>query len=252
MNCRLPFCCRGFLLMVLCGGLSLLASAETAAPAPSTYAPAKELAGQIAAFIKQMESELSSEGDYGDEQKDRVIKDANTLIVLAQVMAHHDEDHLLRKAAAPLMSSATKLADAAEEYAAAKAALAEVKQALASSAGGDVSWEPAADLAQLMKQVPIINNRLRAGVTGKRFDRTLEQNIGYATTLAAIAQTSMYDTAYCASKEEESTWARICADMRTAAAEIQAAVRKKDQAGARTGLEKMVKTCDACHLDFRD
>jgi hypothetical protein len=40
--------------------------------------------------------------------------------------------------------------------------------------------------------------------------------------------------------------------MRAAAAEVHTAVRKKDQAAAKIGLDKLVKSCDACHADFRD
>jgi hypothetical protein len=230
----------------------LLLAGDDATTKPSAYAPAADVAGQMELFVRQMEMDLASETDYGDEQKERIAKDANTLIALAQVMGNHDQEHALRKAAPAVLAAAGKLADASGEFSQAKTALAAVKQAMQSAQGGEVSWDAVADLSLLMKQVPIVNNRLRAGVASKRFDRTIDQTAGLAATLAAIAQVSLHNTAYCSSKDEESTWARICADMRNAAAEVNAAVRKKDQATARIGLEKVVKTCDACHADFRD
>jgi hypothetical protein len=238
--------------MVVLFAMPLFAGDTAPAPKPSSYAPAADLASQIESFIKQIDADLASEAEYGADQKSRVAKDANTLIALAQVLANHDEDHPLRKAAPAVVKTARDLADAADEFADAKKALAAVKESLRSMAGGQANWEPAAELGQLMKQVPIVNNRLRAGVTGKRFDRLIEQNAGLATTLAAMAQVSTYDKAYCSSKEEESTWEKVCGDMRSAAADVQVAVRKKDVAAARDGLEKLVKTCDACHADFRD
>jgi hypothetical protein len=232
--------------------MPLLAGDEPADAKPSAYAPAQDLAAQIDVFVKQIEADLANEADFGQDQQGRVAKDANTLVVLAQVLANHDEDHALRKAAPAIVTAAGKLAGAASNYKNANTALAELKQSLQSTKGGPAAWEPVAELAQLMKQVPIVNNKLRAGVTGKRFDRMLDQNAGLATTLAAIAQASLHDKAYCSDKDEEAKWARVCADMRAAASEVRVAVRKKDQSAARSGLDKLVKTCDTCHLDFRD
>ena len=243
---------RHFALLILVSGLPLIAADKAELKKPSSFASAQEVVAQIEIFVKQIETDLGGESEYGDEQKGRVVKDASTLVVLAQLLGNHDEDHPLKKAAAALVTASRKLADDADEAATAKQALAAVKEALKSTAGGTVAKEPVAELAQLMKQVPIVNNKLRSGVTGRRFDRTIDQNAGYATTLAAIAEASQADTAYCSSKEEEGTWAKICLEMRDAAAEVRAALRSKDQAAAKTGLEKLVKTCDACHHVFRD
>jgi hypothetical protein len=246
----------GRIFLVLALALPLLAGDTGPAPKPSSFAPTPDLSAQIDWFIKQLESDLASAAGYGKEQRERVAKDANTLIVLAQVLASHDEDHPLRTAAASLVPAARELADAADDFAGAKTALTAVKSSLRAAPGATegpgARLEPVAELSQLMKQVPIVNNRLRLGVTGKRFDRSVDQNAGLATTLAAIAHASAFDTAYCSNKEQESTWVRICAEMRSAAAEVQFAVRRKDQSAAKVGLDKLVKTCDACHADFRD
>ena len=120
------------------------------------------------------------------------------------------------------------------------------------AAEGEVELDRTADLQALMKQVPIVNNHLRRGVTGKRFDRMVDHNAGHAATLAAIAQASMYCTDYCEDDEGKTKWAKICADLRDAAAEMQVAVRRKDVAMATEGLARIVKTCDLCHEAFRD
>lgn len=221
-------------------------------PKPSSYAPAQDLAAQIDVFVKQIENDLAAEADYADEQKDRIVKDANTVVVIAQVLANHDEEHALRKAAPEIVTAASKLAESTGKYSDAKSAFDALKMSLQSAKGGEVGWKPVAEVASLMKQVPIVNNKLRAGVTGRRFDRTIDQSAGQAATLAAIAEASLHDTTYCASKEDEVEWAKVCAAMRDAASEVRVAVRKKDQATAQAGLAKLVKTCDQCHEKFRE
>lgn len=225
---------------------------DAASPKPSQYAPIEDVLAQIDAYLQQLGTDLAAEADYGDDQKSRVAKDANTLVVLAQLLANHDGQHNRKNSAAPLFAAAQKLADGASKYAAAKEAFEQVTAASKSTAGGEVKWEATADLSLLMKQVPIVNNRLRSGVTGRRFERTIDQNAGLAATLSTIAQASMYDTDYCSDKESEAQWAKICAEMRDAAATVNAAVRKKDQTAATEALARLVKTCDDCHHTFRD
>lgn len=232
--------------------LPLVTADEAGSPKPSQYAPIQDVVAQIEAFLQQLGTDLSAEADYGDDQKSRVAKDANTLIVLAQILATHNEKHDRQKSAAPLLSASQGLANSTEKFADAKSALEKVNAAWKSDSGGEVKREPVANLQLLMKQVPIVNNKLRSGVSGRRFDRTIDQNAGLATTLAAIAEASSVDTDYCTGKDEEARWAKICAEMRDAAASINAAVRKKDQKAATAGLERLVKTCDDCHHDFRD
>jgi hypothetical protein len=232
--------------------LPLIAADDAASKKPSQYAPIKDVVAQIDVYLEQIAADLAAEADYGDEQKGRVAKDANTLVVLAQVFGNHDENHDRKKSAAGLFAAARKLADSTEKYSDAKAAFDKVSAAAKASDGGELKWEPAASVQLLMKQVPIVNNKLRSGVTGRRFDRTIEQNAGMATTLASIAQASMLDKDYCSSKEEEGKWEKICADMRDAASAVNVAIRKKDQPGATAALERLVKTCDSCHHDFRD
>jgi hypothetical protein len=228
--------------VALLSSLTLLAADESITRKPSQYAPINDVVAQIDAFLQQVGMDLATEADYGDEQKDRVVKDASTLVVLAQVLANHDEDHPRKKSAAALFAAVKDLSDHAAKFAEAKAAFEKATKASEATGSSEVKWEPAANLQQLMKQVPIVNNRLRSGVTGRRFDRTIEQNAGLATTLAAIAQASMIDTDYCSGKDEEARWAKICADMRDAATAVQVAVRKKDQPGATASLAKLVQT----------
>lgn len=219
---------------------------------PSKYAPLADVLGQLEMYVKQIESDLELESDYGPDEQDRVLKSANTVIALAQVLGNHDEDSPRKKGAAGMITAARDVSRQAGDYAMAKSAAGKLREALSVETGEEVSWEPVADLQELMKQIPIVNNRLRNGVNGSRFARLIDQNAGHAATLAAMAHVSMFDTDYCIDEEGEALWRTICAEMRDAAAATATAVRQKDQEAAQVGLARLVETCDRCHHAFRD
>lgn len=221
---------------------------------PSAYAPAKDLEAQLADFIEKVEEALSEEEEYGEEQQQTVARNAATISAIGLVLAMHDEESDLKPAGGALIAAGEKLAAGVADFAAAKAALGEIQAIVESPAEGDKveSWRPAGDLAQHMKQVPIVNNNLRLAVTGRRFDRTLDRSAGLAASLATLAQVSRADTTYCADEEAIQEWQAICDKMRDASSEVRTAVRAKDQAAATKALDAIVVTCDECHHKFRD
>lgn len=240
----------------LAAGGSLLWAAADADSKPSSYAPAKELRSQIDYFLGRLSTDLADEKEYGVEQQGRVSKDACTIAALAMVLGKHDEENPVMGKAGPVVAGANQLAKKSSDYAEAKAELDRLKKVLADNGGVQavqvIAWGPAGDLAELMKQVPVVNNSLRRNVTGRRFQQTAEASAGAATTLAALAQVSIYDTTYCEDEAGQKRWAEICVEMREAAAEVRAAIQKADQKGATAALDKLAKSCDVCHEEFRD
>lgn len=227
-------------------------TADEAETKPSTYAASKDLVAQVNFYLEKLGADLEDASAYGDEQQERVLKDANTLIVLGTALGLHDEEHDLKAGAASLSAAAKDLAKNAKDHAKASEALKKAQAALeAKSDGGKVSWE-GADLAQLMKQVPIVNNSLRQGVTGQRFARLKEKTAQTAATLAAIAEASAHDTSFVVEDADTATWVKISRDMRDSSAKIAKLVRAGDQAAATKELDVLVKTCDDCHHKFRD
>jgi hypothetical protein len=219
---------------------------------PSSYAPAKDLTSQVDALLKSMESDLEDKEEFGKDQTGRISLNANALAAVALVLGKHDQPSELQKAAPAMIAAASKLASASGDFDKATAALANVKTALKSS--GDASqlkWEPVADAASLMLHVPVVNNSLRRGVTGRRFSRSADKLAGYAAQLAAIAQATAFDTDYCEDEKQEALWQKSSFMMRDGAADVLAAIRKDDQAAAKMGLATIVKSCDACHATFR-
>ncbi|MBM4003322.1 MAG: cytochrome c [Planctomycetes bacterium] len=246
-NARSIACCSSILFAVFAASLTAWDSAAK----PSAYAPANDLIRQLEAMVKRMGEDLSAEADYGEDQQGRIVKDANTVIVIGQVLGVHDQDHRLKGSAAGIISAAGKLAGCTAEFARAQGAWNELKMAMSDRSEEKVEWKPTADIAALMKQVPIINNSLRRGVGGNRFAKSLDQSAAQAATLAAIAELAGLDNTYCEAGDDFDLWRKVSAEMRDAAASVVTAVRKEDQSAASASLDRLVKTCDACHERFR-
>lgn len=228
-------------------------TADTTAAKPSTYAPAADLVAQVNFFMERINTDLEDASAYEDEQKSRVVKDANTVAALAAVLATHDEKHDLSAGASALVKAAKEIANNSADHAKASAALKQAQAAMEAKTGGDkISPAGAGDLGQLMKQVPIVNNSLRQGVTGSRFARLKEKTAATAATLAAIAEVSAHDDSYCVEDGDAAKWMKICHEMRDSSAAVAKFVRAGDQASATKELDRLVKTCDDCHHAFRD
>ena len=227
---------------------------EPSVAPPSSFAPAADLEKQVAYFVERIEKQLVDESDFGEDQQANVERDANTLAVVAVVLANHDEPVALKAPLSALLSTAQALAAAAGDFSAASAALADVQRVLAADETSEpVEWQSSgADLAVLMKQVPIVNNSLRRGVTGRRFKRSAERSAGLAATLAALAHVSAFDDAYCAGVVDKKFWRQWCDEMRDSAGRVNQAVHDLDQKAAEKALDQIVESCDRCHEQFRD
>jgi hypothetical protein len=248
---RLVGACHAFSAALLLS-TSVLAQPATS-PSVSTYAPLADVLSELNAYLDRLTVDVADQASYGEDQKGRILKDASTVAVLGLMLGMHDQENARKKSAAVLVELAGALAANTDDFQSARAALGKLKAAWEDPTEGEpLTWEPVADLAVLMQQVPIVNNALRRGVTSRRFDRTIDKTAGHAVTLAAIAQASLLDTTYCGDEEGEQEWRKICAEMRDAAAGVYQAVRAKDQEAAKLGMDRIVATCDACHHRFRD
>jgi len=222
-------------------------------PKVSTFAPAEDLQKQVGFFVGRVEESLATKEGYDEAKQARTLKDANTLAVLGLMLGKHDQPTELKNSAAALIKSAQQLAASTKDYDGAAKAFADVKKAAAGEApgAGEVKWEKVASLGALMKQVPLINATMKRGVTGTRFERQIPEIAGSSATLASIAQASMFDTHEVKDPNDTGKWYDFCAQLRDAAAEINAAAHAKDQAKAKDALTKLNQSCDRCHEVFR-
>jgi hypothetical protein len=219
----------------------------------SAYAPIDDLIGQVDFYIKYQADALADPAAYDLAKQSRTWKDANTLAVLALVLANHDQPHPLKASMGPLLAAAKELAAAEENVERATAALAAIKSARAGEikAEGEVKWEQVASVAALMKQVPLVHAGLRRGVAPNRLAKLAKESAAQSATLAAIAQAAMLDREYGDTPEKAAQWSAFCAQMRDASGEVNSAVHAQDQPRVDASMKRLLESCDACHAKFR-
>ena len=238
-----------------------------AAPKVSTFAPAKDIVAQINFYVSRLEESDAIQNEAAFKQaledaKDtatgktpelppQIAKDSNTLILLALAAGLDDEDNQLKAAAPSLFKAAQELAKA-KGFAAAKAGVAAVKKALDAAEGnpGELKWVKSASLDDLMKQVPLVNSRLKRNLRGPKFKSKAKDNAGDAATLAVIAQGSLADTSEAKSDEDVAKWYGFCVQMRDAAAALNKAVHEGNQDAADKAISALNQCCDDCHDVF--
>jgi len=239
-----------------------------AAPKVSSFAPAKDVAAQINFYVSRMEESDSLQNEAAFKQaledaKDtatgkvpdlppQIAKDSNTVILLALAAGLDDEDNQFKAAAPALLKAAQDLAKA-KGYAAAKAGVAAVKKALDATEGnpGELKWVKSASLPDLMKQVPLVNSRLKRNLRGPKFKSKAKDNAGDAATLAVIAQGSMADDSEAKKNNEDvQKWFKFCTQMRDAAAALNKAVHEGNREGADKAMSALNQSCDDCHAVF--
>jgi hypothetical protein len=267
MSSTQRFCIRcAFVLLATSAWVGLLPSQPPAEPktpgttAPgkavpgkiSAFAPADDLLGQVDYYLGRVDTALADGTEFDLAAQSRALKDANTLVVLGQMLAFHDQPHAPKDSMPALVAAAQALSAAEADAAKAKAALAALHAAReGKSPGGMLRWEKAASLPLLMKQVPLVHQALKRGTDGNRLKRQAATAAGQAATLAAIAQASLLDDQYAATPEEAAQWAEFCTQMRDAAGEVNSAAHALDQAGVAAGMKRLLESCDACHARFR-
>jgi cytochrome c556 len=236
--------------LVLCTVVALQ-SAVSAEPKVSTYAPAADLANQAEQYIGDLEKSVANAGTY-TENVEKIAKDSNTLIIVALALGLNDQDSKYKKSAGALMKAAQDVA-AAKDFAAAQKAVASVKDAAAGKgkATGELKWEKVAALPELMKQVPVINTKLKMKIKGANFKKKAKDTQGYTAVMAAISQGAMADTSATKNADEVKQWKKFSAEARDLAGEVNAAIHKGDEAAAKTAMEKLNVSCEDCHAVFK-
>jgi hypothetical protein len=241
----------GMVLPVL---LFVAAAGTPEAPAVSTFAPVEDLVREAEKYIAGLQETVaaveSGEEKY-DDVKEKIGKEANTLVIIALCLGKHDQDNKFKAHAGALMKAAQELA-ATKDFPAAKKALAGVKAAAEGKNKMDVplKWEKVASLPDTMKQVPSINTKLKMYVKPAKFKAKAKDAAGITAVLAAIAQGSMADGSAAKSSDQVPQWQRFCTEMREAAAAMNKSIHAGDVAGTNKNLLRLGKNCEDCHAVF--
>jgi hypothetical protein len=247
-------------VFTLAAAIGMVASTRFAAgqqpPAPpkvSTFAPAEDLVNQLDKYLGDLAEGTKDDAAYKDA-KDNIGKQSNTVIVIALALGLHDEDSKYKANAGAIIKAAKEVA-ATQDLAAATKAVAALKDAAAGKekAAVELKWEPTASLAELMKQVPIINTKLKMNLKGTKFKSKAKDTQGYTAVLAVIAQAAMADTkeAKADTPEKVKQWYDWSVKARDYAGEVNAAIRAGKSDAAEEAMKKMAQNCDDCHAVFK-
>lgn len=220
-----------------------------AAPKVSTFAPAEDLVSQLESYVGRLEESVANQAEYKDNEG-KIARDANTVALIGLALGLHDTENKYKAAAGAIVKASQQI-EAAKDYDAAKAAVASLKKATESKAAGELKWEKVASLPALMKQVPLVNTKLKRNLRHfVKKAKAKEDAAGDTATLAVIAQGSMANASETKKPTEVQKWCEYCAQMRDAAGALNKAVRAGDKAAADEQMKAMTKACDACHETF--
>jgi cytochrome c556 len=220
-------------------------------PKVSSFAPAEDLVYQMDKYLDEMEQGTANEAEYKDLPEGKVSQTGSTMVLLAVALGSSDQDNKYKANAAALLAACQKLA-AATDYAATKQAVEGVAAAAKSQGpgGGEVKWAKLADLKDLMKQVPNINTKLKTNV--KRLSARAKEAGGNSAALAVIAQGSMANVSDTIKPAESKKWFANCAEMREAAAAVNAGVHARNEKAVNESMDRLQKSCEDCHDVFKE
>ena len=233
---------------VMSTGVSVTAAAPEAPPV-SKIAKADDLVSQVDYYLERLDESIASEDEYADSAE-KVVKDANTMILIALALGLHDQDNKY-KAAAPAMLKASQELAAVKDYSAAKKGVAAVKAATSSKGDPSVlKWGEVADLHALMEKVPLINTRLKRYLRDRSFKSKAKETAGESAVMAIIAQGSMASVGKTKKPNEADKWYAFCEEMRDAAVALNASIHAQDEDAKDKAMEALGASCDNCHEVF--
>jgi hypothetical protein len=208
------------------------------------------LVGQVDLYIKELGKAVADEQEYKDSEG-KVAKDGSTLAVIALTLGMHDQPNKYKAIAGGLIKAAQQAA-ATKDFQSAKKAVAALKEVAEGKdpTGGELKWEKVAALPELMKQVPLINNKLKLKIKGEKFISKAKDTAGYTAAIAAIAQGTIADTSEAKSPAQVKQWYAFSQAMRDHAGAVNAAIHKRDEPAAAKAMTKLAQSCDDCHAVF--
>ena len=138
----------GLMILIVAGAAGL-----PDAPPVSTFAPTEDLVREAGKYIDELAktvAEVESGEEKYDDSKEKIEKDANTLVIIALCLGKHDQDNKYKPHASALLKAAQEMA-ATKDFGAAKKALAGVQDAAAgkNKVDAELKWEKVASLPAL-------------------------------------------------------------------------------------------------------
>ncbi len=215
----------------------------------STVTPVADLVAEAEAKLKDLDGLIA---DYTKNKKKQIPQAAGTLAILAQAIAEHDEESAMKKSAADVRDAAISIAKAGSEDDA-KKGLEAAKAAAGGKAGGakvEHAWDKLADMDSLMAEVSGRNGKLRKALRKAPDDHAAVSRD--ASVLAVLALVIDADTHDVKDKADIEKWKKYSKDLQSSMTKISAALKAKDDAGAKKEFLDSAKSCNACHTEIRD
>ncbi len=201
--------------------------------------PPKILARQADKYLESLKNTVASKEEY-DDSEGKVGRESNTLAVITLALGLHDRDNKYKDKAPDLIKAAQDVA-ATKDYAAAKKGVAALEEVAAADgrAGGKLKWEKVAALPDLMKQVPMVNTKLKLCLSKTNFKKKAKDSAGYTAVIAAIAQAAIADTSATKDADQVKLWQKFSKAMRDHAGAANAAIHKGDAAATDKAMKQL-------------
>ena len=223
---------------------------------------AKDLTEETTRIRRQLASQLSSVAAYNENYR-AVRVEANVLAVLAGIAAQHEERIGWKSNAVAIRDTASELASSVgglgERFQ--KPALAHfttIRDLLIANAPAnevnrnpilDMPWSNVAERSQLMRRMNLAQDeRIKPFTAGAReFRKNSDQIAREASLLAALAH--VISTSY--DESDDAIYQSHCQALRDQSRQLAQAARDVDFSRAAKLAGANLKTCNACHAEFR-
>ncbi|MGO8688172.1 MAG: hypothetical protein ACLQLG_00925 [Thermoguttaceae bacterium] len=221
----------------------------TPAQAVALAVPAEDLVRQADKYVAAIVENVATEDAYNDSKED-LARQANTLVVIVWALGQYDRNGKYQDLE-PILAAAGDLA-AAKDYHSASGAAGRLKTAIGRMPEAPVTppATPPASLAQLMKEVPIINTKLKRDIRDERLKARAKETAGYSAVLAAIGQGSDGSKEAAKTPEQVAQWHKFCLELRDAAVAANRGIHAGDPQATATAMAKLAASCDDCHAVF--
>jgi len=236
--------------------LSLTVIAADAVPLP----PVADLEFQVDFYITEFDKSLEDLAASKDFAADSSVlaRDGNALILIALALGMSEETGKY-KAAAPEIIKAAQAVSAARDFAAAKAAVADVKASLEKKSADKLEWKKVAKVEPTMKlAVPRINTGMTRYLrTEALLKRGIPNIAGATAALASISQGLMPDYDETIKPDNKDEWVKFSTDFRDSALKANAAVHGFDKGEVtfdafKEAVTAMKENCEHCHAVFTE
>ncbi len=217
-----------------------------------------ESIGSIGDFVQEvqiqtalLEKSLANEESFEKQKGKTLLQSFGLMACLGQALTEHPESAKSNLNGPALRDAALKYSED-EDFDAAKAVLAEVKDVLAGKVTGEHKKEhPWNELIAMYPMMEEINTRNSEILKILKRPRGKPEEISPAIAWGVLALTMKADTQYTSDDDELAKWNGWSDEFYNAAVGLGKALRAQDKVAGRTAFDQGYKSCETCHKVFK-